>query len=230
MRFWRFAGGVLLVCAAAQAVAAPNESVVRLSGDDRGFVEAAYEGGRVGWFELNAQGGVITRGNVRFSASGTNRMAIRSIVDPVRLDSGDLPGFSAELGGSNEVVRGFRGAKDILDLLASPKNPGNIRLEFPDGATALVTPDSSARLDMMKDGSYSLVGRGRVEAMTREGQTFVLSANSPPMDGRAIGESGRAQTGEVTAKGAGKSGSRPAPASPATLVRLGDFDKGGLML
>ncbi|MCX8155054.1 MAG: hypothetical protein N3J91_01160 [Verrucomicrobiae bacterium] len=70
-----------------------------------------------------------------------------------------------------------------LDAQTPSENTGEVTLNLPDGARAVLRGASSARFDLFKDGSYYLAGRGRITATDADGLSRELSPFVPPMVG-----------------------------------------------
>lgn len=129
-----------------------------------------------------------------------------------------MGGLSGELPASNEVACRFYKVRGIIDFSTPTNNSAQFALKLPDGGAAALTPGSTARLDVFQDNTYSLTGRGRVEASNGDGQKIILAAHSVPLVGGPL----RSVTD--------KAGIRMQRASPLTPFRIGVWNQSVLSL
>jgi hypothetical protein len=176
--------------------------------------------GEAGLLLASSQDGFISGENAFIVPRGDRQaLVLKAGSGPLKFDTESVGGASGELPGTNQVVCCFLKSGGVLELSTPTNNAGDLALKLPDGGSALVFPGSSVRVDTFQDDSYSLSARGRVEAANGDGQILILAAHSLPLTGGPL----RSTTDSLGVK-------RNVRASPATLVRVGTWNKETLSL
>lgn len=80
----------------------------------------------------------------------------------------------------------------IVDIIAPKLNVGTVRMRGCDRGYANILPGGMARFEQFNDQSYYIRGNGLVVGANADGQSFVLSPNTPPMVGGVLAETRRA--------------------------------------
>ena len=180
---------------------------------------AGFNGEYLGLLTASAPDGFTSGENFSFAKQGDLQAVIlRSLTAPIKVDTGGFGGLSGELPGSNEVTCCFYKTSGIIEFSTPGSNSAKLALKLPDGGTADVNAGSTARFDIFPDNTYSLEGRGRVEAANGDGQKIIIAAHSVPMVGGPL----------ITVTD--NTGLRMRRASPLTLVRIGGWNQSVLSI
>mgnify|MGYP000291886864 CR=1 FL=1 len=127
--------------------------------------------------------GVVFSGVQIIPPGADGWVQVTAVERAVVLEVDGFKGCSAQL----PVKHSLRLHPDVqqlwLDLQAPADNTSEISLHLADGAKATLGAASSARMDLFKDGSYYLAGRGKISAVDADGLNRELSPFLPPMMG-----------------------------------------------
>jgi hypothetical protein len=156
--------------------------------------------------------GVLVSG-VQITPPGAEGMAsVAASEREVVLEVEGFKGWTAQISPGQTLRVRPETQPQWLDVQTPEGNAGEVTLNLPDGARAVMRGASSARFDLFKDGSYYLAGRGRVSATDADGLNRELSPFVPPMAGGPLQKTGSAS---------GKSGGRFQRLTPLVEVAMG---------
>ena len=94
-----------------------------------------------------------------------------------------FPGWIASLPPHAQLLLCLRPDPHQLDLVVSDGSAASVRFQLPDGARAEARPGARLRFDQFRDESYTLSGRGSIDAENSDGAKVILSENQPPLTG-----------------------------------------------
>ncbi len=119
----------------------------------------------------------------RAARTNETRLGLAATEKEVWIESASNPGWLAVVPANSQIYLNVNAALGSIEVSAAATNPAPIALSLPDGGSAAINSGSSARLDEFPAHTYTLSAAGTVAALTADGQSFWLSANSPPLVG-----------------------------------------------
>ncbi|MHB8522297.1 MAG: hypothetical protein ACYDH9_16275 [Limisphaerales bacterium] len=188
-----------------------------LSADESGALTATInQQTRLSLQTLRDQGPKTIDGIQLSPGADASSVIIRGEQEEVVVEAGAFTGWAARVPQANQVTFRVDTPRTIIDLTAPAENTKPITLRFPDGGRAEIKAASTARFDLLKDGSYYFSGRGSVYAINNAGLSLNLSPNQPPMTGGPLVEK-TAENGAV----------KPVRVTPVALVAVVSGELGG---
>lgn len=134
-------------------------------------------------------GKAIAFKNISISGTPTSEaLVFHSVQSDVMLTVEGFAGWSARLSKGAGVSVAVNTPQAMLDVNAPVENAIPLSLTFPDGGSATVSPGSRVRFDLLKDQTYLVTASGKVLGINADGQKFVLSQNTLPMEGGPLVE------------------------------------------
>lgn len=167
----------------------------------------------VGFDDLaRSQNELIAHG-VRLSAFRKGgQWRIQAIQQPATITAPELGATEVSLALDEEAIVEFCNEDRTFSITVPslPEKPSSrvaARLRLPDGSTAGVAPNSSLRLEMLRDHSFFLIGKGAVAGKYPTGEPFLLTGTDEPV---------------LSGLGPSRDGSTPPAASrfPAPTLRI----------
>ena len=176
-----------------------------LGGPQEGF-RVRINGGRVFGFEDFSRGKQAIAG-VEFSpAQKGTRWLIRSVEKVAKISARALGQWHAEVNLGESATVWYAEALALVDVTtsqsASSSTNALVRLGFSDEAIAVMGPYSSARTDVMNDGTYTFSGAGVVKGITAGGKNFVLGKGTAFVNG-GVSRTGPSAEGDPRELGLG---------------------------
>ncbi len=169
--------------AKAQVSALPQAELIEVGISDGGVIFATYKKERVGFAEIKSQGGIWSRDNVKFSATGGGFLNLRAMAGQAHFAARGLKGVTWVVSGGNEIGCSYRKDGAGMDFLTPANNRDDVEVDLPDGGKVQLPPGATLRIDLFANGCYVLTGTGRVVAENGDGHRSLLTVNSLPMTG-----------------------------------------------
>jgi hypothetical protein len=129
---------------------------------------------------LDGSGAGISERNGRMHLAASSR--------EIQVTAAGFEGWSARIPKGCSLSLTVCQTKGTLQALTAGANSQDVKVQFSDGATAVLGPASTTQLDLFKDQTYSFSGFGSVSAISADGQVLALSGRSLPLTGGPLRE------------------------------------------
>lgn len=170
----------------------PRSTVILSADQSEALIATINRQTRFSLQTLRDQGPKTIDGIQLSAGADETSVVIRGEQEEVVVEAAAFTGWAAKVPKANQVAFRVDAPRTIIDVTAPAENTKPITLRFPDGGRAEIRAASTARFDLLRNGSYYFSGRGSVYAINNDGLSLNLSPNQPPMTGGPL----VAQTGE----------------------------------
>ena len=165
-------------------------------------------GGRTYGFEDAAKnrGKLLLEGVELQPSQRGRKWVITSVANPSEITAESIAAWKAELPLGEATTIGYSEQNQSVELLTnSGSTPGVkeiLHVHLPDGATAVMGPNSTLKTESFKDATYVLSGKGSVTGNTADGKAFNFLPGQLPVTGgpltEIVDEKGQKRTVRLT--------------------------------
>ena len=151
-------------------------------------------GGRTYGFEDAAKnkGKLVLEGVELQPSQRGRKWVITSVANPSEITAESIAAWKAELPLGEATTIGYSEQNQSVELLTnSGSTPGVkeiLHVHLPDGATAVMGPNSTLKTESFKDATYVLSGKGSVTGNTADGKAFSFLPGQLPVTGGPLAE------------------------------------------